>query len=141
MNKTNNCCRIADDRLKIADDRLNRIRFLRQSVTLAGYGTPTFEKGIQAILDVQDFFNRNIPANKLDECTIIEKCGEALGLHMTNRYFMPRRETTSETEVALTPDIDPSGILAGVVGDHFFHGEQNVVKYYNRRVVHGGAIK
>jgi hypothetical protein len=106
-----------------------------------GYGTPTFQQGIQAILDVQDFFDQNIPANKLDECTIIEKCGEALGLHMTNRYCMPRRETTSETEVALTPDIDPSGILAGVAGDHFFHGKQNVMKYYNRRVVHGGAIK
>ncbi|KAK2459290.1 hypothetical protein APHAL10511_008692 [Amanita phalloides] len=38
-------------------------------------------------------------------------------------------------------DVDPSGILAALAGDDFFHGEQNVVKYYNRKIVQGGAVK
>jgi hypothetical protein len=119
----------------------NRIRFLRQSLTLAGYGTPTFEEGIQNLLEVQKLFDRHIPANKLDECTIIDKCGDALGIHLTNRYFTPRHEAPTETPVALSADIDPSGILAALTNDQFFYGEQNVVKYYSRNIVKGGAIK
>lgn len=115
--------------------------YLRQSVTLTGYGTTTFERGIQAILDVQAFFDRNIPANKLDECTLIEKCDGALGINMTNQYFTPWREATNEVEVTFTSDIDPMGILAGHGKNQFIHCEQNVVKYYNRKTIQGGAIK
>jgi hypothetical protein len=114
---------------------------LRQSLTLTGCGTPTFEQGIRNILEVQNLFDRHIPANKLDECTLVANCGDGLGIHLSNRYFTPRHEAPAEKAVELTSDIDPSGILAALASDQFFHGEQNVVKYYTRTVVDGGAIK
>ena len=117
------------------------VRYLCQSVTLTGYGTATFERGIQTVLDVHAFFDQNIPANKLEACTIIKKCDMALGMHMSNRYFTPWEEATNEAEVTLTSDVDPNGILAGYAGNQFVHCEQNVVKYYHRKAVQGGAIK
>jgi ribosomal protein S28E/S33 len=60
---------------------------------------------------------------------------------MTNQYFTPRREAINEAEVPLTSDIDPMGILAGHGKNQFIHCEQNVVKYYNRKTIQGGAIK
>ncbi|KAF8324385.1 hypothetical protein F5887DRAFT_1086610 [Amanita rubescens] len=119
----------------------NRKRFLRQSVTLTGCGTPTFEQGLKTIMDVQALFDRHIPANKIDECTFIDKCDKHLGIHLTNRYFTPRWESPAEEAVPFTTDVDPSGILAALAGHDFFHGEQNIVKYHDRQIVQGGAVK
>ncbi|KAF8694149.1 hypothetical protein AX14_002155 [Amanita brunnescens Koide BX004] len=110
-------------------------------VMLTGLGMPIFEKGVQALLDVQAFFEHYIPANKLDECTIIEKCDTALGIHVSNRHFTPRQEAPAEEAIPFSAEVDPSGLLAALVGDQFFHSEQNVVKYNSREVVEGGAIR
>jgi hypothetical protein len=118
-----------------------RVKFLRQSVTLTSFGTSTFEKGVKALDDVLQFFDRHIPENKLDECMIIDKCGDHLGIHLTNRYFTSRHESPNGSHIPFTSFVDPSGYLANLVGGSYFHGEQNVVKYYNRAIVKGGAIK
>jgi hypothetical protein len=137
-----NCAR-TEDKVKIYARRPTqaRIRFLQQSVTLTGFETATFNKGVQALLDVQGFFDRHIPVNKIEECTIIDKYDDSLGIQLSNRYFTARREAPTDKQVAFTLEIDPSGYLASLAGDQFFHGEQNIVKYYNRKVVDGGAIK
>ena len=46
-------------------------------------------------------------------------------------------------QVPFPSNIDPSGILAGLTSNlnNFIHSEQNEVKYYNRTVGKGGAIK
>jgi hypothetical protein len=114
---------------------------LRQSITLAGFGTPTFERGIKALLDVQAFFDRHVPENKIDECTIIDKCEKGLTLHLTNHYFTPKQDAGTEEEISFPAEIDPSGILAALSRQQFIHAEQNVVRYYSRSVVQGGVIK
>ncbi|KAF8336027.1 hypothetical protein F5887DRAFT_891718, partial [Amanita rubescens] len=110
----------------------NRVKFLRQSVTLTGFGTETFEKGIKALNEVHALFDRHIPENKLGECTIIDKCDEHLGIHLTNRYFTSRRESPTEPHIPFASDVDPMGFLANLVGGTYFQSEQNTVKYYNR---------
>lgn len=78
---------------------------------LTGSGTPIFEKGVQALLDVQAFFECYIPANKLDECTIIEKCDTVLGIHVSNQHFTPRQEAPAEEAIPFSAEVDPSGLL------------------------------
>ena len=119
----------------------SRIRFLRQSVTLTGFSTSTFERGITALTEVQAFFDCHLPANKIDECTIIDKCDHGLTIHLTNLYFTPKRETAAEEGVPFTMDVDPTGRLAALAGDQFVHVEQNVVRYNARNVAKGGAVK
>ena len=65
----------------------------------------------------------------------------ALGIHMSNQYFTPRKEATDEAEVPLTLDIDPKGILARYAGNQFIHCEQNVVKYYHRKPEQDDRVK
>ena len=121
----------------------NRVKYLRQSVTLTGFGTETFEKGVKALTEVHALFDRHIPENKLDECTIFDKCDDYIGIHLTNRYFTSRRELATEPHVPFASDVDPMGYLANLVGGGgmYFHSEQNSVKYYNRSVGKGGIIK
>ena len=78
---------------------------------LTGCGTATFECGIQTILEVQNFFDCHIPVGKLDKCTVVDKCGTTLSIHISNWYFTPRQESPDEALVKLTMDIDPSGYL------------------------------
>ena len=92
-------------------------------------------------MDAQDLFDRHLAANKMAECTIIDKYNNYLSIHLTNRYFTPRQESPAEEAIPFPPDVDPCGILATLAGHDFFHGEQNVVKYYNRKIVQGGAVK
>jgi len=50
---------------------------------------------------------------------------------MSNRYFTPRRqETLGAPEVPFSSDIDPHGFLQQATGNALFHGEENVVHYY-----------
>ena len=124
--------------------RANRVKYLRQSVTLTGFGMETFEKGIKALTEVHALFDRHIPESKLGECTIIDKCDEYLGIHLTNRYFTSWHELPTELHVPFPGDVDPMGYLAnlvGGIGGMYFHSKQNSVKYYNRTVGKGGIIK
>ena len=82
-------------------------------------------------MEVQNFFDCHIPVGKLDECTVVDKCGTMLSIYISNQYFTPRQESPDEALVKLTMDIDPSGYLEVLAGNQFFYGEQNVVKYYN----------
>ncbi|KAF8326445.1 hypothetical protein F5887DRAFT_1084538 [Amanita rubescens] len=119
----------------------NRTRFLRQTVTLTGFGTERFEKCIKTIGKIQSIFERHIPEDKLQESTIIGNCDEHLGLHFTNRYFTNKHHEPYAQQIPFTSDIDPSGILAGLVNNNFIHCEQNEVKYYNRQMDIKDAIK
>lgn len=92
-------------------------------------------------MQVQAFYDRHLPANKIDECTIIDKCDHGLTIHLTNRYFTPKREAAAEEKISFTTDVNPTGKLAALAGDQFIHIEQNVVKYNTRNVVKGGAVK
>jgi hypothetical protein len=87
---------------------------------LTGFNTPTFGRGIKALDDVIQLFDRHIQENKLDECTIVNKCGDHLGIHLTNQYLTPRRESMNEPNIPFEPHVDPSGILASLVGAHIF---------------------
>ncbi|KAF8716420.1 hypothetical protein AX14_012357 [Amanita brunnescens Koide BX004] len=91
-----------------------KVKFLRQSVTLTGFGTSTFENSIKALDEVLHFFDRHIPENKLDECTIIDRCGDYVGIHLMNRYFTPQRESSNEAHIPFEPMVDPSGLLANL---------------------------
>jgi hypothetical protein len=122
-------------------DQTDRIRFLRQSITLTGFGTDTFEAGIQSLHAVRAFFDRHLPEDKLDEITIIDNCEDHFGIHFTNRYFTTQRESQAERSVEFPTEVDPHGILAGLANEQFMHTEQNEVKYYNRSVDKGGMIK
>jgi hypothetical protein len=109
---------------------------------LTGFGTPTFERGIQSLMEVHALFNRHIPESKLDEISIVDKCSEEfLGIHLINRYLTSRREAPYAPHIPFDPSIDPSGYLTNLVKSNYFHDKQNVVKYYNRALDSKGATR
>lgn len=83
------------------------------TITLTGFDTKMFENCINSIYEVQSFFDHHIPQDKLEECTMIDKCSnEHLGVHLTNRYFTTRSESPHALQIPFSGEVDPLGILA-----------------------------
>lgn len=109
------------------------VRHLRQSLTLTGFNTSTFQSVSENIGAVHDLFGRFIGKGSLQDLTCVSGFGEYVCIDMSNRYFTPRREETlGEIEIPFTADVDPHGFLGQAAGTGLFHGDDNIVHYYER---------
>ncbi len=120
---------------------MKQIKYLRQSISLTGLGTPHFESSIKAILDIYALFSRSVPREKLQQCSFIDRYGTYSGIEMSNRYFSPKKDFPTSKSVPFSSDIDPKGILTRAAGTNFIHAEQNVVSYYECSVASDGNTR
>jgi hypothetical protein len=108
----------------------NRCRYLRQSIALAGFETPAFQKIIKDITEMHALMHRSIGDNKLDQCGIIGQYDGNACLEIYNRYFTPRRDVPHAPEISFSDDTDPHGYLKAAAGAQLIHCEENVVLYF-----------
>jgi hypothetical protein len=116
----------------------NGIRFIRQGLSITGLSTPSFKVATENIAKLYALFSRNIPQNKLQPSSIVTNFEEHASMDIFNRYFTPRKEGAQDTEMRFNNDVDPKGILAKLSGTSFYHGEDNVVRYFERMIEHNG---
>ena len=117
-------------------------KYLRQAVGLTGLGNTDFEASIKGLIDVHAMFNRFVPMGKLQANTIIDQNGEhASIINCSNRYFSSWKDQPYSKHLPFSADIDPKGILTRAVGGLYFHAEDNVVWYYERREGSNGAVQ
>lgn len=121
--------------------RTNHVRYLRQSVTLTGLQTPTFEKILNTIAEIHTLFGRSVGMSKLEECGGITSYKGMPAVELSNRYFTPRNSTTGGDEIPLSADIDPHGYLSDAAGTGLFHSEENTVSYFERHITNGDDYK
>jgi hypothetical protein len=92
-------------------------------------------------LELYAVFNRNVPQNKLQNCSSISNFMEHTGIDMSNRIFTSRKDSPTAPEFPFAKDVDPTGLLKRLGGDQLFHGEDNVVSYWERIAERGGGSK
>lgn len=112
-----------------------KYKFLRQSVTLSGLGTPTFENAMIAARDVHKRFDRHFAEGTLEPWTELDAGDQtSLSLDISNRYFTPRGEAHGLNHKEFLPGVDPRGILSDLAkGDgitSYVHTEDNQVLYF-----------
>jgi hypothetical protein len=110
-------------------------------VSIIGFGTPSFESATNNLMQVYAMFSRNIAQDKLQPCTTIPQYRNQASIESSNRYFTPRKDATQMQEVSFCRDVDPLGTLAKLCGQDFFHGEDNVVCYYERLLGKNGEAR
>jgi hypothetical protein len=115
-----------------------RFRYLRQSLTITGFGTPTFDAAITSVQDVYDIFQRQFADGKLEGWTP-SKFGRHKALDMSNRYFTPKRDAPEMEHVPFDKLVDPHGILENMVQSGYVHGEENIVHYFIREAGEDGV--
>ncbi|KAF8329028.1 hypothetical protein F5887DRAFT_1081409 [Amanita rubescens] len=119
-----------------------KARYLRQSVSLTGLGTPTFEAAVKGILDVYSLFGGHVPRDKLKPCGCIDAYGEFTSIDSSNRYFSSIKDCgPTERQIPFSSDTDPYGILSNLENSGYVHNINNVVEYYERTILETGETK
>ncbi|KIL57949.1 hypothetical protein M378DRAFT_60403, partial [Amanita muscaria Koide BX008] len=110
-----------------------RTKYLRQSVSLTGLGTPTFEAALKGVLDVYALFSGYVNHKNLKACSICDNYSEYTSFESSNRYFTTTKDApASEKHIPFTSEVDPYGILSGLANSIYMHGESNIVEYFER---------
>ena len=106
-----------------------RYKFLRQSLTITGAGTPTFMDMIKSSHEIYQLFHRQFVEGTLQPLSSTNHAAH-IALDMTNRYFTPKRDAPGTPHLPFTNAVDPYGILEKMVGSDYVHAEESEVYYY-----------
>jgi hypothetical protein len=110
----------------------HQYKYLRQSISLGGLGSPTFTNAIRATKDIHRCFNRQFAEGTLEPWT--EDEGAEI-VDLSNRYLTPVSEAGDMEDINFLPGVDPKGLLRDLArGDGtctYIHTEDNQVSYYN----------
>lgn len=122
----------------------NRYRFLRQTVTLSGLGTPTFDSALRAANEIYGRFDRQFSEGVLEVwASSPVDDNECPCLSLSNRYFTPANEAHGLQAIPFHKGVDPRGILQNMAkgdGKHV-HTEDNQVQYFSTKRDAEGTMK
>ena len=92
------------------------VRHLRQSLTLTGFNTSTFQSVSENIAVVHELFGCFLGKDSLQPLLCVSGFGEYVSIDMSNRYFTPRwDETLGTTEIPFSPDVDPPALDVNIM--------------------------
>ena len=107
-------------------------------VKLTGLGSSLFDKAALNILAIREQFEAYLSG----ETFTGDGCGSPYqqhkGVTAACRYFTSRKDSPEGVDVAFLEGVDPKGALFGLKGSNLFHGEDNVVDYFEQRVAVDG---
>jgi hypothetical protein len=106
-----------------------RYKFIRQSLSITGAGTPTFDEAMKAAQEIYVQYHRQFPDGKLEVWSAASYAGHH-AIDVSNRYFTPRRDAPEMEHIPFGEAVDPHGILEDMAKAGYVHGEENCVQYY-----------
>ncbi|KAF7426536.1 hypothetical protein PC9H_008905 [Pleurotus ostreatus] len=116
-----------------------RLAHSRQSVTLTGLGSQSFEHIVENCRRAYSMFSRYTPNARLvpsPEFLGRQRVGgsddtdEYSTITASNRFFTPSKQAAGLTVVDINSELDPRGILEKVDKTKWLHTEDNAVDYY-----------
>jgi hypothetical protein len=110
-----------------------RYKYLRQSISITGLGTATFEQSVSAVKEIHGCYERSFSEKKLQGWNA-GQFGRYQALNLSNRYFTPKRDAPGLEDRPFSEGVDPKGILEAMKQAGYVHGEENEVKYFARRL-------
>ncbi|KAF8875565.1 hypothetical protein BD779DRAFT_1450017, partial [Infundibulicybe gibba] len=116
-----------------------RYKFLRQSISVTGIGSPTFGAAVEATHCIFDMFQRQFEEGALHVWETPSDQSHPT-LLMSNRYLTPRRDALHMEHIPFEAEVDPHGYLESMIKDGYIHGEENNVEYYTQSIKEGKKI-
>ncbi|KAF8870508.1 hypothetical protein BD779DRAFT_1455315 [Infundibulicybe gibba] len=114
-------------------------KYLRQSISITGIGSPTFGAAVEATHLIFDMFQRQFQEGALAVWETPSHQSYPT-LPMSNRYLTPRRDAPHMEHIPFEAEVDPHGYLESMIKDGYIHGEENNVEYYTQSTKEGKKI-
>lgn len=115
---------------------------MRQSISLSGLGSKSFDSAIENIQDIHHIFGRTFAAGCLEPWIPNDFEGSQT-IDAANRYFTPRLQATQDQIIPFSRLVDPNSILTAAMGRDgtFTHTIDNEVDYYELVIDNEGPIR
>ncbi|KAF8236108.1 hypothetical protein L208DRAFT_1253333 [Tricholoma matsutake] len=108
----------------------NRFRYLRQGITLTGFGTPTFSNALDAAQLLYDCFNCQFPEGTLDEWSSSQaNVANMECIDISNQYLTLQKDAQGQKNMPFLKGVDPWDIL-GDGSCTYVHTEDNQVHFF-----------
>ncbi|KAH7903615.1 hypothetical protein BJ138DRAFT_1020345, partial [Hygrophoropsis aurantiaca] len=106
--------------------------YLRQAVTLTGFGSSVFSKALDGADLAYYIFARHFQEDTLLpwQHSSSQSCPDHPSIDVSNRYFLPRSQNPSLIPQPFQPMVDPKAILVNIAKDELIHTEENAVYYF-----------
>lgn len=105
------------------------MKYIRQSVALTAFGDPVFNNLLANIAVIHTIFGRAIGYQLIENGS---QTAHEPTIDVSNRYFVPKANTSPEDIRSLTAEVDPFGTLAKAAGTAYVHTEENKVYYFEK---------
>lgn len=109
------------------------MKYVRQSVTLTGFGGATFDDALEGIVAVQAKLSKSMGQDQLLPWTP-GKYDDSSTISASCRYFTSNQGHADDS-VPIDATIDPYRLMAAVDKNKFKYTKDNVVGYYKRSVI------
>ena len=112
---------------------MSQAHYLRQGISLVGYGTTTFENAITSTQEIYGLFDHNVQDMSLEPWALMATCtAQGSMLEASNQYLTATCNAPNMQPIPISPLVDPHGILEKFTKDGFgfLHSEENEVHYY-----------
>jgi hypothetical protein len=104
--------------------------YLRQTVQVTGLNLPRFETCIDNMQHLHQVLSRQVPEGDMEPFSPSTTSPSYPSIEFGTRYFSSRRDDPLSAAIPFDHAVDPKGILASMIADGYFHGEDNKVLYY-----------
>ncbi|KAF8233120.1 hypothetical protein L208DRAFT_1268484, partial [Tricholoma matsutake] len=107
---------------------------IADSVTLVGYGTPTFEDALDTAQEIYGLFDCNVQDASLESWVLTSSSNkQCKGIEASNQYLTSKWDAPEMVSLPIPPSIDPRRIMESLAKEHFVYGEENEVHTYIQR--------
>jgi hypothetical protein len=106
-----------------------RYKYLKQSLSITGMGSPTFEEALKSLNECHGQFQRQFPDGRLQNW-VGATYKDYGALDVSNQYLTPKGDSTATEHVPFSKSVDPYGILETMAEADYVRSEENEVYYY-----------
>jgi hypothetical protein len=108
----------------------------RQYVAITGLNTEAFDKVMEGLGQIHNFFEDSLPHERLQPMIpLLMDDNYAFACH--TRYFLSTRYCSQSTAYPFSQDVDPNGHLERLGGASYIHTEDNAVQYLGKKYDRG----
>ncbi len=112
--------------------------YLRQGISITGYGSLTFGRAIEAVSSIYALFSCDISERNMANIECVGMHQGFQSLSSSNRYLTRRDQADDLAKVLIPPAMDPHQHLEEAAGEKYMYTDDNEIFCYEQKIMDSG---